>query len=179
VAQVSVYRTHALFEACRSGALESVRAVLSRADVDVNARAGAVAISALADACNRGADAVVALLLQDARTDISAGSSELSLPLEYACVRGFSTIVDLFIAADAVPLEHCGPLLERARAHGHGLVAAKLHLHRQHVCYCTRVLLYSTTLTGRGRGRQSARSGVHHQQRQLARRRRGQARPLH
>ena len=34
---------------------------------------------------------------------------------------------------------------------------AKLHLHRQHVCYCTRVLLYSTTLTGRGRGRRSAR----------------------
>jgi len=72
--RIEHYRTHPLFEACRTNDIKLIECILSRRDCDVNAPAMNVKITPLADACNRGADRVVEVLLDDSRTDPFAGS---------------------------------------------------------------------------------------------------------
>ncbi|CAE7516595.1 unnamed protein product [Symbiodinium sp. KB8] len=122
--QVTLYETHALFEAVRGGNAFIVEELLSREDIDT-----AIHITTLADACNRSDVDMVRLLLGDPRTDPFAGSDEVPLPIQYAVQAGSLDIVRLFEEAGHITAEQEEVLLATARKHDREDIAAWLESH--------------------------------------------------
>lgn len=93
--ELPLYPTNALFEACRVRNIDAINLILSRNDVDVNAGATRLNLTAFADACARGDATVAALLLDDARVDGRRGSSVVAYPVLYPCMTGCLAVLRL------------------------------------------------------------------------------------
>jgi len=144
--QVTLYTTHALFEAARRGNENIVRMILQRHDLDVNLPAvcasvilstrpftrclpqTAINISTLADACNRQDLKTVEILLDDPRVNPHAGSDEVPLALQYAVRNGSLEVLRAFERRGHITVEQEDVLMATAQKYDQGhIVGTPLH----------------------------------------------------
>lgn len=93
--ELPLYVTHPLFEACRARNVDVIHLLLAREDIDVNAGATKLGLTAFADACARGDATVAALLLADPRVDGRRGCSVVAYPVLFPCMTGCLPVLRL------------------------------------------------------------------------------------
>lgn len=93
--ELPLYATHPLFEACRARNIDAIQLLLARDDIDVNAGATRLDLTAFADACARSDATVAALLLSDARVDGRRGCSVVAFPVLFPCMTGCIPVLRL------------------------------------------------------------------------------------
>ena len=93
--ELPLYLTHPLFEACRARNIDAIRILLGRDDIDVNAGATKLGLTAFADACARGDTTIASLLLDDERVDGRRGCSVVAFPVLYPCMTGCLSLLQL------------------------------------------------------------------------------------
>jgi ankyrin repeat protein len=86
-----------LFQACKTGNVESVIEVLKDENIDLN-KSNNHEWTALQLACANGHLDIVKLLLEDERVGINKGDNCASTPLHFACLNGHLDIVKLLLA---------------------------------------------------------------------------------
>lgn len=95
--ELPVYRTHALFEAQRQSNRALVSMLLTRPDIDVNATATSLDITAFGDAVMRGDAEMTELLIDDPRVDTTKGCKIVSHPAILAAMNGNTAVIEVFV----------------------------------------------------------------------------------
>jgi hypothetical protein len=93
--ELPLYDSHPLFEACRGRNVDLIQLLLRQPDIDVNARATRLELTAFCDACSRNDIMVAQLLLADPRVDGRIGSTVVANAVLYVCMTGALPLLKL------------------------------------------------------------------------------------